>query len=157
MRSACSAIVAAALLLSCAGGGSVSASPRAVAFSEVASTAMSDHDAGPAIVVGTSAAARAAITREIPVKVQDGQVLVAVFEGLQRTGGYAIRIIAIERSGDRLTVRATFTKPPADAIVTQVLTSPAHVVSISTNDAAGLREAVLLDETGTERARLNST
>lgn len=118
---------------------------------------MSDHDAGPAIVVGTSAAARAAITREIPVKVQDGQVLVAVFEGLQRTGGYAIRIIAIERSGDRLTVRATFTKPPADAIVTQVLTSPAHVVSISTNDAAGLREAVLLDETGTERARLNST
>ena len=42
----------------------------------------------------------------------------------------AIQTIRIERVGDQLVVHATFTAPPADGFVTQVITSPAHVVSI---------------------------
>jgi hypothetical protein len=41
--------------------------------------------------------------------------------------------------------------------VTQVLTSPAHVVSIAAADAAGVREAILFDERGTEIARATTT
>jgi hypothetical protein len=37
--------------------------------------------------------------------------------------------------------------------VTQVLTSPAHVVSVARADMSGAREVVLVDLTGTERAR----
>jgi hypothetical protein len=86
-----------------------------------------------------------------------GRVLVAVFQGQQNTGGYSVRITAIERSGDQLTVRATFGVPGPGAIVTQVLTSPAHVVSISSVDASGLREAILVDDSGAERARTSIT
>ena len=81
------------------------------------------------------------------------RLLVGAFQGSQRTGGYAITIDRITRDGDRLIVRATFTEPPPGAIVTQVLTSPAHVVSIGSADAAGLRTVILLDAMGNERAR----
>jgi hypothetical protein len=37
--------------------------------------------------------------------------------------------------------------------VTQILTSPAHVVSVASGDVSGIREAVLLDESAKERAR----
>jgi hypothetical protein len=76
-----------------------------------------------------------------------------VFQGQKNTGGYSIRISGIERRGDQLVVRATFSAPGPGAIVTQALTSPAHVVSIAAADAAGLREAVLIDDSGAERAR----
>ena len=42
----------------------------------------------------------------------------------------------------------------AQAGVTQVLTAPAHVVSIATVDAVGLREAILVDDRGSEIARI---
>ncbi|MDP9252013.1 MAG: protease complex subunit PrcB family protein, partial [Chloroflexota bacterium] len=86
-----------------------------------------------------------------------GRVMVVAFQGQQNTGGYAIRITSVERRGDQLLVRATFTRPGPDAFVTQVLTSPAHVVSIAAADAAGLREAILFDESGAERARATTT
>src|SRR5882762_9192810 len=86
-----------------------------------------------------------------------GRVTVAVFQGQKTTGGYAVRINAIERRGDQLVVRATFGAPGPGAIVTQVLTSPAHVVSIAAADATGLREAILVDDSGTEIARASVT
>jgi hypothetical protein len=54
-------------------------------------------------------------------------------------------------------VRATFGVPGPGAMVTQVLTSPAHVVSIAAADAAGVREAIVLDQTGVEVARMSTT
>ena len=42
-------------------------------------------------------------------------------------------------------------------MVTQALTSPAHVVSIAATDATGLREAILVDENGVEIARTSTT
>jgi hypothetical protein len=83
--------------------------------------------------------------------------LVAVLQGQQPTGGFTVRITSIERSGERLVVHATFTKPLDNAFVTQSLTSPLHVVSISVSDASGLRAAVLLDETGAEVARASTS
>jgi hypothetical protein len=110
------------------------------------------------LVVGTTDASRAKIEQLVPnATASADRVLVAVFEGRQNTGGYAIRVTAIERRGDQLIVRATFDAPGPDAIVTQVLTSPAHVVSIAAADAAGLREAILVDDRGAEKARVAIT
>jgi hypothetical protein len=164
-RSASSAALGLVLLASCGSGagssGAVSPTPstRSVAFTEVATTSQARQDSGAAlVVVGTSDASRATIARLVPnAAAPDGRVLVAVFQGQKTTGGYSIHVIAIERSGDQLLVRATFMTPGPGAIVTQVLTSPAHVVSIASAEATGLREAVLLDQTATERARTNTT
>ena len=149
--------MAALLFVSCASGaGSGStASPaaRALVFTDIATTQLSGRSGGAAIVVATDDATRAQIGQVRGVAVPTSVVGVGAFQGEQATGGYAIRITGVERSQDRLVVRATFTAPPQGAIVTQVITSPAHVVGITSTDAAGLREAVLLDEKGTERAR----
>jgi hypothetical protein len=142
------------------GGDAVSPTPssRSVVFTEVTTTSQSRHDGDVTLIVGTNDASRTAIARLLPnAATPDGRVLVAVFQGQQRTGGHAIRVTAIERRGDQLVVRATFTSPAPGAMVTQVLTSPAHVVSIPSADASGVREAVLVDETGVERARTSTT
>ena len=137
---------------------SSSPSARSVAFAEVAATSQARDDSGPALVVGTTDASRARIADLVPnATAPAGRVLVAVFQGQQNTGGYSVQITAIERNGDQLVVHATFGVPGPGAIVTQVLTSPAHVVSIAVADAAGLREAILVDERGTEIARINMT
>ncbi|MEP6693941.1 MAG: protease complex subunit PrcB family protein [Chloroflexota bacterium] len=135
-----------------------SSSSRSIAFSEVAATSMARDDGGPAILVGTTDVSRATIVRVIPnVSAPSGRVLVVAFQGEQRTGGYAIQITAVERRADQLIVRATFTEPRSDSFVTQVITSPAHVVSIAAADAAGVREAILIDADGVERARVPIT
>jgi phosphoribosylformimino-5-aminoimidazole carboxamide ribonucleotide (ProFAR) isomerase len=150
LRSAFSAL--ATLLVACAGA-AVSTKPVSanIAFSEVATTVVSAHEGDARLIVSLDAAE---IARAVPnVSAPAGLTLVAALQGQQRTGGYAIRITSIERDGARLVVHATFTTPPKDAIVTQILTSPAHVVSVASGDVSGIREAVLLDESGKERAR----
>jgi hypothetical protein len=150
----CRLAVLALFLGACAGAAGPAPAQGAVAFSEVATTQSSKYAGPPALMVGTTDAASASIVALVPLAAAtQGRVLVSAFEGGQRTGGHAIRIDSIERSADRLTVHATFTAPAAGGIVTQVLTSPVHVVSIAQADAAGLREAILLDSSGTERAR----
>jgi len=125
-----------------------------VPFIEVATAQNSRYDGDAAVMVGTTTTAAAAIVDLVPqAAAAPGRVLIAAFEGGQRTGGYAIHIDAIERDGDRLIVRATFTEPAPGTLVTQVLTSPVHVVSVAQADASGVREAVLLDRGGAERAR----
>lgn len=125
-----------------------SPAPRDVAFVEVMRTQMSGYDGPPAVAFG------AGITARVPsASAPTGRTLVAVFQGAQRTGGYAIAVDRVTRDGDRLVVRASFTEPPPGGIVTQVLTSPVDVVSIASADASGVARIVLLDGTGTERAR----
>jgi hypothetical protein len=163
-RSASSAALALVLLAACGStvqsGGAVSPSPsaRPVTFVEVAATAQARNDSGPALIVGTTDASRAKIAQLVPnATAPSGRLLVAVFQGQQSTGGFSIQITAIERRGDQLVVRATFGVPGPGGIVTQVLTSPAHVVSISAADATGVREAILIDSAGVERARVTTT
>jgi len=51
---------------------------------------------------------------------------------------------------------AEFAVPPPGAVVTQVITSPAHLVTVPARDADGIHEAVLLDSSGVERARFSA-
>ena len=133
-------------------------SSRSVAFTEAGVTGQAAHDSGPTLVVGTSDASRRVITRLFAsVTIPADRVPIAVFQGEQRTGGYGVHVTAIERHGDQLVVRATFTEPKPDAMVTQALTSPAHIVTIAAADAVGLREAILIDGSGAQRARINTT
>jgi hypothetical protein len=134
---------------------SPSPSARPVAFAEVAATAQARDGSGVMLIVGTTDASRAKIAQLVPnATTPSGRVLAAVFQGQQSTGGYSVQITAIERRGDQLVVSATFGVPGPGAIVTQVLTSPAHVVSIAASDITGVREAILIDSTGVERARV---
>jgi hypothetical protein len=170
-RWACSAVVS--LVLAASGGllaacGSTALSPsagptgasptgagaRSIAFTDVATTQSAKYDGPESVIVGSSDAGRAEIAARLPNAVAaPDRVLVAVFQGGKRTGGFSIHVNAIERDGDRLIVRATMSEPGRDSLVTQVLTSPAHVVSVARADIAGVREVVLLDSSGAERAR----
>ncbi len=132
--------------------------PRNVTFTEVTYVAYGRHDTGPAIVVGTNDHWRATLARLVDsANVPSGRVAVAAFQGEQRSGGFSIHIDRIERDGDRLVVHAKFSEPPPGSMNTMALTSPVHVVSIAAADAKDLKDAVLLDETGTERARITTT
>jgi hypothetical protein len=150
-----------ALALVACGGGAGSPSPTAgkvsIGFSEVVASPMARHDLGTEIVVAVDDRSRDELVRSVPgLPAQPAdRVYVAVFQGEQRTGGYHINVSAIERLGDRLVVRATFGEPPPGSFVTQVLTSPVHVVSIARSQTTGVRTAVLLDQNGAERARTN--
>lgn len=63
-------------------------------------------------------------------------MLVAVFAGEKRTGGYGLEITHIEADASRqrlqVFVRETF--PPAQGIVTQALTQPYHIVQLTKVD-----------------------
>lgn len=132
--------------------------PRNVTFTEVTYVAYGRHDTGPAIVVGTNDRWRATLARLVDgTNVPDGRVPVAAFQGEQSSGGFSIHIERIERNGDRLVVHAKFAEPLPGSMNTMALTSPVHVVSIAAADAKDLKDAVLLDETGTERARITTT
>lgn len=142
---------------STAGSGGAGGTVRNVSFAEVAYGTYGRHDSGPAIVVGTNDHWRATLARLVDASVPDGRVAVAAFQGEQMSGGYTIRIDRIERDGDRLVVHATFTEPTPGSMNTMALTSPVHVVSIAAADAKDVKEAVLLDESGAERARISAT
>ena len=137
---------------------SPSPSTRSVAFTEVAATSQARDDSGPTLIVGTTDATRATISQLVSgATASAGRVLVAAFQGQQNTGGYSVQITAIERNGDQLVVHAAFVVPGPGTMVTQVLTSPAHIVSIAAADATGVRLAILVDQTGVEVARTNTT
>jgi len=142
------------LLASC-GAAVRPASGGGVAFTDVASAGMSAYEGAATVVVGASDASRARIVQLVGAasSVSTDRVLVAAFQGSQRTGGYAIRIDRIERDGDQLVLRATFTEPQPNGVVIQVLTSPAHVVSVARTDVAHVASVVLRDADGKERAR----
>lgn len=60
----------------------------------------------------------------------DAEMVIAYFGGAKPTGGFTVSIDAVERTPDGLVVRATASKPAADAMVTQALTSPMHAVAV---------------------------
>ena len=62
------------------------------------------------------------------------------------------RVARVDRAGVTLTVRAMFSSPASGALTIQVLTSPAHLVSIDRQSAISVREIVLVDQSAAERA-----
>jgi len=65
------------------------------------------------------------------------QSVLAVFAGQKNTGGYSIRITSVSLQGRVLQVRYSESAPGSDQMVTQVISSPAHLVSIDLSQQAG--------------------
>jgi len=150
-RSACELALVAAFLVGCASAG---VSAQRIPFIDHGSTQQSANDGGPLLVVAADNATRTELVRLYPNTPPDpGRVYLGVFAGTQRTGGYAVSVDAVERVADRLNIRSTFTVPPSAAVVIQVITSPAQLVSIARDATTGVREAVLIDQSGAVRAR----
>ncbi len=146
MVSVCEVIVIAALLVGCGGV----TEGQSIPFTDHGSTQQSAHDGAPRIAAASDPAALG--FGELATRA-DGRLYIAVFAGSQRTGGYVIRVLRLDRAGDTLTVRAMFSAPAADAITIQVLTSPAQLVSIDRQSASGAKDIALIDQSAAERAR----
>jgi len=121
-----------------------------IPFTDHGSTQQSGHDGAPRIVAATDPAGTG-LTQL--ASLTSGRLYIAVFAGAERTGGYGIRVLRVDLEGNTLTVRAMFSSPAADAFTTQVLTSPAHLVSIERQAAASARHVVVIDQSAAERAR----
>jgi len=148
LRSVCELLLVATV--ACCGAGAGLTDAQNIPFADHGSTQQSGYEGGPRIVAATDLG----FTGLGRLVARDAtRFYVGAFAGSQRTGGYDVRVVRIDRSADRLTVRAMFTVPPPGAITIQVLTSPAHLVSIDRRAAASARDVVLVDESGAERAR----
>jgi hypothetical protein len=123
---------------------------QSVPFTEHGSTQQSGYDGAPRIAAATDPASLG--LGELASR-DDGRLYIAVFAGSQRTGGYGIRVVRVDRAGETLTVQAMFSSPAPDALTIQVLTSPAHLVSIDQRSAASARDVVLVDQLAAQRAR----
>ncbi len=64
----------------------------------------------------------------------DDEMLVAVFMGTRNTGGYAIEIITVLETPEHLKVRLKHSAPGKDALVTQALVQPHHIVRLGKSD-----------------------
>lgn len=141
-----------AAVVACGGAGSGGPlTPQDVTFTDHGSSQYTRRDGGPQIVVSADAAGTG--LGELAAGAPAGRLYIGVFMGERRTGGYGVKVDRVERDADRLVVRATFVSPPKDALTIQVITSPAQLVSIDRQSAAGAKEAVLLDQSGAEMAR----
>lgn len=145
------------ILASCGGSAGPGATyPLDVSFEEHGSVSQSGiEQSTPAIAVAVDSEAKVELaslaTAERPVP--EGRIAIAVFQGQQRTGGYSVKVDKVtRRTATTLEVRAVFSSPAADAIVIQVLTSPAHIVSVASADVTGLDRVVLIDAAGEQRA-----
>jgi len=128
---------------------------QSLPFVDHGTTQQSGGDGGPRIVVATDPVLTG--LGQLAPAAQGGRLYIGVFAGTQRTGGYSVKVDRIERNGDSLVVHCTFSAPAPGALVIQVITSPAQLVSIDQQSASGVRSAVLLDQSGTERARATVT
>ena len=107
----------------------------------------------PFRVEPSATADTAPLEYELP---RGGRARLTVRLGERPTGGHAITVTRITRTGPVLTVSCEQSAPAPGAIVTQVLTSPAQTVSIDERLVRGIREAVLLGPGGEELARVSA-
>ena len=147
------------LLAAACGGSPAAPSPRDLAFSVVAQGQIAADtgtlDGAPKLVVAADASGRARLERLIQKTVanDDEIILVGVFQGVQRTGGYDVRVERVRQTGAAVDVIAAFTRPASGAIVTQVITSPFVVIDIRRVELpSGRVRFVLRDPSGAELA-----
>ena len=62
--------------------------------------------------------------------------VVAVFVGTRPTGGYSVAITGARREGGTLVVEYVERRPGPDAILTQALTAPFHIVKLPRHEGA---------------------
>jgi len=80
--------------------------------------------------------------------------LLVAFQGVQMSGGHRIEVLGIERSGERIEVKANFIRPESGA--TLGVTSPYHAVRVKKQDLGAERFTfVLIDNlSGEEVAKV---
>jgi hypothetical protein len=67
------------------------------------------------------------------------EAVLFIAAGERPTGGYAVAVKSIRREGNAIVVDAPISEPPADAMVTQALTSPFVVVVVPRVESADVR------------------
>lgn len=60
----------------------------------------------------------------------NSEMVIALFMGQQATAGFEIEIVNITKTDSQMTVHFKENKPAIDALVAQVITSPAHLVKV---------------------------
>ncbi|MBI3057773.1 MAG: protease complex subunit PrcB family protein [Deltaproteobacteria bacterium] len=75
--------------------------------------------------------------KEVPAVDFKQEMLIGVFSGEKRTGGYRIEITKIEEdsSKNQLSVHFSETAPPPDSMAVQMLTQPYHIVKLKRVDS----------------------
>jgi PrcB C-terminal len=58
------------------------------------------------------------------------ELVAAVFLGSRPTAGFSVDIVGARDEGGAMVIQYRETRPPADAIVAQVLTMPYHIVAV---------------------------
>ena len=58
------------------------------------------------------------------------QMVAGVFLGTRPTGGYSVEIVGARREGPALVLEYVERTPPPDAVLTQALTEPFHIVRL---------------------------
>src|SRR5207247_9737107 len=106
-----------------------------------ASTQQSANDGASRIAVGTDPAGLG--LGELASR-DEGRLYIAVFAGSQRTGGYGIRVLRVDRAADALTVHAMFSSPAPNAFTIPGLTSPARLLPIDRQSAVSGRDIGLV-------------
>lgn len=61
-------------------------------------------------------------------------MVIAVFLGTRRTGGYGIEVVRVATEGAELVVRVRHSSPAPGAMLTQALTAPYHLVRTPRSD-----------------------
>lgn len=65
------------------------------------------------------------------------ETVLAVFAGQKRSGGYSIKITQVQKQGEELLVQYQETAPSSGNLVSQNLTSPAHLVKVRSSKLNG--------------------
>jgi hypothetical protein len=70
--------------------------------------------------------------QELPRVDFEAEIVVAVFLGERRTGGHAIEVSKVEEHPETAQLKVYYREiaPPRNAIVTQALTQPFHIVKL---------------------------
>ncbi len=116
--------------------GTGSPEPRTLRVERIAAGSPGQGVQRPLVVVSPTAEG---LSREMDAEIPasgEGTYLVA-HAGEQPTGGYSINVGGAKVEGDLVTIEFSLKGPPADAIVTQVLTYPYVVSVIKDLDPAG--------------------
>jgi hypothetical protein len=110
--------------------------PAVLLFVTVAQGAMSNVEESRQVVVRTAAEWQALWKQHDPDRaapaVDFAQSIVAgVFLGSRPTAGFEVDIVAVNVEGTRTVIEYVERRPPPDAFVAQILTSPFHVVRLA--------------------------
>ena len=81
-------------------------------------------------------------TQPLPAVDFSKELVAAVFLGSRPTGGFSVEVVGARVEGDALVFEYVEQRPGRDSIVTQVLTSPFHIVKLPAHKGSVRFQAV---------------